>query len=121
MVKILTVDDSIFERNVIKNILKNSGYSDIIEANHGDDGLRICRLEKPDLVLLDLRMPGMSGMDVLGEIREICPDVKVIVLSIIRNKETIEDCLKSGALAYISKPVTEDKLIPEVERVLNSM
>jgi len=95
MVKILTIDDSLFERNVITNL-------DIIESNHGDDGLRICELEKPDLVLLNLRMPGMSWMDVLKE-------------------KTMEDCLKSGALGYISKPVTEDKLIPEVERVLNSM
>ena len=60
MVKILIIEDSIFERKAIINFLKNSGFRDIIEAPNGEEGIRLCGIEHPDLVLLDLRMPGMD-------------------------------------------------------------
>jgi DNA-binding NarL/FixJ family response regulator len=117
MMKILLIEDSIFERKAVMNILKKNGYPDIVEASDGDGGILKCGVEKPDLIFLDLRMPGVDGLYVLDRLKEMHPEVKVVVMSIIRDKQTIDDCLKRGACDYVSKPVTEKKLLAVMEAV----
>jgi len=119
MPKILTIEDSAFERNAIINVLSKAGYKDIIEAATAGEGLKRYGEEKPDLVLLDLRMPDVEiGIDTLKKLIKLRAQAKIIVVSIVRDKETIDECIKLGAKAYINKPVTEGKLIPEVKKVL---
>jgi len=118
MVKILVIEDSLFERKAVLNILQNNGYEDVIEASEGNEGILKCGTEDPDIVLLDLRMPRMDGLYVLDRIMEINPDMKIIITSIIRDKKTIEDCIKRGACKYISKPITKRKLISAVNYIL---
>lgn len=120
MLKILLIEDSIFERKAVSNILKKNGYTNLIEAEDGEQGILKCGTEKPDIVFLDLRMPGVDGLYVLDRIRELHPTVKVVIMSIIRDKKTIEDCLQRGAKAYVSKPVTEKKLISVLESLANN-
>ena len=116
--KILTVDDSAFERKAILNILNKAGYNEVIEAEDGEEGLEIYKKEKPDLVLMDMRLPGMDGLECLQELKKINPNVKVIVVSIVTRKETMDEATKLGAKGYIIKPITEDKLIPKIKEVL---
>ena len=119
MPKILTIEDSNFERKAIMNVLGKAGYTDIIEAATAEEGLKRYDEEKPELVLLDLRMPDVEiGIDILKKLVEINPSVNVIVISIVRDKETIDRCIELGAKAYINKPVTSERLIPEVKKVL---
>jgi two-component system chemotaxis response regulator CheY len=118
MPKIMTIEDSAFERAAIVSILKANKFNDVIEAENGEEGLKKYEKEKPNLVLLDLRMPGISGMDVLKELKKRDKNVKVIVVSIVRKQESINEALKLGASAYITKPVTKEKLIPEIKKCI---
>lgn len=119
MPKILIIEDSAFERKAISGMLKDAGYSDVQEAESGELGLTKFDETKPDLILLDLRMPGMSGMDVLAELKKRDNSVKVVIVSIIRKKETIDEALGLGVKAYVTKPVTSAKLVPEVKKALS--
>ena len=118
MAKILMVDDSTFERKTVGDMLKKSGYENVIEAENGEIGLQKFESEKPDITLLDIRMPGMSGVDVLREIIKKDPSAKVLMVSIIRDQESIDECTKIGAKGYVNKPVTTGKLIPQIESLI---
>lgn len=117
MTKILSIEDSDFERNVISDIIEGEGY-DLIEAEDGQTGLDKYEEEDPDLVLLDLRLPDIDGLDVLEKLKDKDSGVKVIVVSIVREDETIEEAKELGAEDYIEKPVDEDKLLPAIDEVL---
>ncbi|HIE33779.1 MAG TPA: response regulator [Candidatus Altiarchaeales archaeon] len=118
MVKILVIDDSVFERRVIVSLLKKNGYNNIAEADNGVDGIRKYCIEEPDLVILDLKIPNMDGLDTIERLKEIDSNARIIAASIIRNRATIEDCIRRGAEAYIEKPITEAKLIPQVKELI---
>lgn len=116
--KILLIEDSAFERKAIMNMLKKNGYSDFVEAEDGETGLTKAKSEKPDLVLLDLRLPGMDGLECFKELKKAVPGIKVIVVTIVTRQESVDEATKLGAKAYIMKPITEAKLVPEVKRVI---
>ena len=119
MVKILIVEDSLFERKAIINLLKKGNYTNVIEASDGYEGVKKYKEERPDLLLLDLRLPGMmSGFDVFREIKKMNPFIKCIIISIIRKEGTIKEALELGVKDYITKPVTEEKLVPIVKKVV---
>ena len=100
-------------------LLKKGGYEDVIEAENGSEGIEKYKLEKPDLVLLDLRLPGEpAGLDVYKELKKINMSVKCIVVSILRKEAAIKEALDLGVAAYVVKPVTEEKLLPEVKKLL---
>ena len=109
--KILTVDDDEFVREVLAAYLEDSGY-EVLQAENGRLGLELFRRETPDLVMLDLRMPEMDGLEVLGRITEESPDTPVILVS---GMGTIGDAIKAlklGAWDYIAKPI-HDMLVLE--------
>ena len=102
--KILTVDDDEFVREILVAYLEDSGY-EVLQAENGRLGLETFRREKPDLVMLDLRMPEMDGLEVLGYITKESPDTPVILVS---GMGTIGDAIKAlklGAWDYIAKPI----------------
>ena len=118
MRKILTIEDSGFERKAIINILKKGGYEDIVEAEDGEQGIELVQSEKPDLVLLDLRLPGMDGLECFKKLKELSPTVKVIVVTIVTRQDSIDEAKKLGAIDYIIKPITEKKLLDPVKKAL---
>lgn len=118
MAKILLIEDSTFERKAIMNLLKKSGFNELIEAEDAEAGIEKYKKEKPNLVLLDLRLPGMDGLECFAELKKIDKNVKVIVVTIVTRQESVDEATKLGAKAYIMKPVTTQKLIPEVEKVI---
>jgi len=102
--KVLTVDDDEFVREILVAYLEDSGY-DVLQAENGLLGLETFRREKPDLVMLDLRMPEMDGLEVLSHIIKESPDTPVILVS---GMGTIGDAIKAlklGAWDYIAKPI----------------
>lgn len=117
MPKILSIEDSDFERNVLSNIIEDEGH-ELVEAENGETGLEKYEEEDPDLVLLDLRLPDIDGLDVLEKLKDRDPNVKVVVVSIVREEETIQEAKDLGAEDYIEKPVDEDKLVPVIDEVL---
>lgn len=114
-VKILLTDDSEFMRNVLKNILSNEGYVNFIEAGDGAEALSKITAEKPDLVLLDLIMPNLGGIDV---VKKVGQQVKIIIVSAVGQDKILAEAKSYGAKDYIIKPFDNAKVIEIVNKVL---
>jgi len=117
MAKILIVDDSGLSRRTLRRILETAGH-EVIEAEDGIVALERYFLEKPDLVLLDLVMTGMYGIEVLTKLREMDARAQVIVASADIQSSSHELAREAGAAAYIDKPFVPDKVIQVVNHTL---
>ena len=115
--KILIVDDSALSRRTLRRILETAGY-EVAEANDGMAALELYFLEKPRLVLLDLVMKGMYGLDVLMKLREMDPAAQVVVASADIQSSTRKMVDEAGALAFINKPFVSEQVIAAVEAAL---
>lgn len=120
MKKILIVEDDKFLRELISQKLIREDY-DIIEAVDGEKGLKAIKEEKPDLVLLDLILPGIDGFEVLTKAKEdpAMKDIPIIILSNLGQKDDIERGLKIGAIDYLIKAhFTPGEIVEKVKSVL---
>ena len=115
--KIMIVDDSALSRRTLRRILESAGY-EVVEADDGMIALELYFLEKPSLVLLDLVMKGMYGIDVLVKLREMDPKALVVVASADIQSSTRKMVDEAGALAFINKPFVSEQVIAAVEAVL---
>lgn len=104
MSKILVVDDEVKTCEYLKEFLEIKGY-DVIVSNNGGDALEKVKTKKPDIILLDIRMPGMDGMEVLKRVREFDKGVGIIMLTAVKEEDIGKKALKSGADEYVTKPV----------------
>jgi len=117
MNKILSIEDSDFERKVIEEMMENKDY-ELIQAKNGQEGIDKYDEEDPDLVLLDLRLPDIDGLDVLEKLKEQHSNVNVIIVSIVREDKTIEKAKDLGAKEYVEKPIDENELMEIIEEEL---
>jgi two-component system chemotaxis response regulator CheY len=117
MAKILVVDDSGLSRRTLRRILEAKGHV-INEAEDGDSALEQYFLDKPDLVLLDLVMKGMYGIDVLNKLREMDKDARVIVASADIQSSTHSMVREAGAYGFITKPFLPDTVTEAVDAAL---
>lgn len=115
--KILIVDDSSLARRTTRQALEEQGYA-VEEASDGNQALERYFLDRPDLVVLDMVMNGMYGLDVLTKIRTLNPDARVIVATADIQLSTQEQVRAAGASAFINKPVNRKTLAELVDRVL---
>ena len=108
--KILVVDDSNFVRSLVGKTLQiNIPISELLMASNGVEGYNLYRTEKPDLIVTDLLMPEMNGWELLKLIREVDPNVKIIVFSADVQKATRDEIEKFGITAFIHKPFNNEK------------
>ncbi len=115
--KILIIDDSNLSRNMLKRSL--GGDFDFVEASDGISGLEKYFLEKPDLVILDLIMPGTNGMEVLTQLKQLDPQARVIVGTADPQDIVRREAIGLGALDFVIKPFTAENVRQVVERVLS--
>ena len=115
--KILIVDDSALSRRTLRRILEAADY-EVVEADDGMTALEVYFLEKPRLVLLDLVMKGMYGLDVLVKLREMDPDALVVVASADIQSSTRKLVDDAGALGFINKPFVTEPVLEAVEAAL---
>ena len=118
--KILIVEDDKFLRELISQKLTKEGYT-IFSAIDGEEGVKKIKEEKPDLVLLDLILPGIDGFEVLTQMREmpLTASVPVIILSNLGQKEDVERGLKLGAADYLIKAhFTPGEIIEKIKNVI---
>jgi two-component system chemotaxis response regulator CheY len=108
--KILVVDDSSLARRNLRHILEAAGYQ-VVEAEDGLGALERYFLEKPDVVLLDLVMKGMYGLDVLKKLRELDPDARVLVVSADVQSSSHELVEQAGARGFVNKPFDRDEIL----------
>lgn len=109
--RILVVDDDALMRRSISVLLRSCGYDDILSAGDGREGLTMFRENKPDLMLLDLRMPVMDGLELLKEVGEELAEVPVIILSGVGSVDDVIMSLKLGAWDYIVKPIGDFSIL----------
>lgn len=113
MPKLLIVDDEIDIREFARSFFKKRGI-EVFTASAGSEALDIIQNEKPDLVLLDVRMEEMSGIEVLTKIRERGDLVKVIMVTGVEEEKTIQETQKLGIVGYIHKPL----VLGELEKIV---
>lgn len=118
MQTILIVDDAAFMRMMIKDNLKKAGYTDFFEAGDGEAAVAIYTDKKPDLVLLDITMPNMDGIQALQGIKKVNPTAKVVMCSAMGQEGMVVEAIKLGALDFIVKPFKPERLIQTVKSIL---
>jgi DNA-binding response OmpR family regulator len=100
---ILVVDDDVVVRNLLREVLTAHGYG-VCMAQSGVEALELVMRQRPDLVLLDIAMPGMDGIETLRRIRDCCPQVPIVMLTAYGDVETASLALRQGAVDYVPKP-----------------
>jgi two-component system chemotaxis response regulator CheY len=115
--KILVVDDSSLARRMLRQLLEDLGH-EVDDAAEGEQALERFFLKPPDLVILDLVMNGMYGLDVLTKMREMNPEVKVIVATADIQQSTIVQARAAGAKGLLNKPVGREKLNTAIHAIL---
>jgi response regulator RpfG family c-di-GMP phosphodiesterase len=115
--KILIVDDEKTVRRSLNKCLSMNGFS-CEEASNADEALANLRNNPADLVILDIMMPGKSGIELLPQLKESFPDTAVIMATAVVEPDTIVNCMKNGAYDYITKPFDVNQLISNIQMVL---
>lgn len=116
--KILLVDDEPHIRKFLGLLLRRLGAPRIIEAADGEEAVALYAREQPDLVLLDVSMPRLDGLQALGRIMTADPAAVVVMLTSLTNRQTVEECLRLGAVGYLRKDTPPDGLLAELQGII---
>lgn len=116
--RILVCDDAPFMRMMIKEMLDENGYDVVGEADTGNSACRMYNALRPQLVLLDITLPDMDGIEVLKRIREQNPAADVIMCSAMGQQELIIKSIQAGARDFIIKPFRTEKLVEAIKKVI---
>ncbi|AIH03770.1 MAG: Response regulator receiver protein [Thermodesulfobacterium sp. 37_54] len=118
--KVLVVDDFATMRKIIKNILTQLGFKNILEADDGSSALELLKKEKIDLIISDWNMPKMSGLDLLKAVRNDpnLKDILFVMVTAEAQKDNVIEAIKHGVNQYIVKPFTPETLKEKLEKVL---
>ncbi len=118
MVKIMIVDDAAFMRMMIKDNLKKAGYTEFVEAGDGEQALVKYEEEKPAIVIMDITMPVMDGIQALSAIKQMDSNAKVVMCSAMGQEGMVVEAIKLGALDFIVKPFKPDRLVQTIRNAL---
>lgn len=118
MSKILLVDDAAFMRMMLKDILSKAGYDPIVEAENGLVAVEKYKEETPDLVIMDITMPEMDGIQAVKEIKKIAPSANIIMCSAMGQQAMVIESIQAGAKDFIVKPFQPDRVIEAVQKAL---
>jgi response regulator NasT len=114
---IFIADDESIIRLDLKEILESAGYDVVGEAARGDDALEMIRQLEPDLALLDIKMPGLDGIEVAQQIKDL--KTTVVLLTAFSQRDLIESARDAGVVAYLVKPFRSAELLPKLAAILN--
>ncbi len=120
MAKILLADDAAFMRKVIKDTLSKNGYTDLYEAVDGADAVQKYDEVGPDLVILDITMPNMDGLEALKAIRAKNGSANVVMCSAMGQEAMVIDAIQSGAKDFIVKPFKPERIMKTVTTILGN-
>jgi two-component system, chemotaxis family, chemotaxis protein CheY len=116
--RILIVDDAKFMRVTLSMILKNAGHEIVGEGENGKEAVDLFENLNPDLVMMDITMPEMSGLEAVREIKRDNPNAKVIMCSAMGQQKVVVESIEAGAKDFIIKPFDEGRVLEAVNRVL---
>lgn len=118
--RILIVEDHTLLREGLRALLSRDADMEIVgEASNGRDAIRAIGTLSPDLVLMDISMPGMNGIEAMQDIKRRSPDTRILVLTIHKTEEYIHESLRAGADGYLLKDTTHDELLNAIHSVFN--
>ena len=116
--KILVVDDAAFMRMMVKEVLTKNGFDVVGEAENGVKAVEQYGALQPDLVIMDITMPELNGIEALKTIKENDPAAKVIMCSAMGQQAMVIEAIQSGAKDFIVKPFQADRVVEAVRKVL---
>lgn len=119
MLKAMIVDDHPFIRSTVKMILNSEKFEVVAEAGNGSDAVQLAREHKPELILLDISMPKLDGLTVLGRLSAVNPVAKIIVLTSLCPTFYSRRCMNAGAAAYVSKTDDLSELVRAISVVMS--
>lgn len=115
---VLIVDDADFTRDILREIVQDLGWSVSGEAADGTQALELYRQQRPDLVLLDITMPGMDGNEALARILAEDPEASVVMITALGQKEQVLAAIKLGARDFVIKPFDTERVAATLTRLL---
>ena len=118
MAKILLVDDAAFMRMMVKDTLTKAGYTDLYEAADGLQAVETYAEIQPDLVIMDITMPNMDGLEALKAIKGKDPNAVVVMCSAMGQESMVIEAIKSGAKDFIVKPFQAERVLEAVKKVV---
>lgn len=123
MLKLIIADDEKWVRTTIRSIIpfEKLDLTLACEASNGIEALELCRQYKPDILLTDIMMPGLTGLELMKEVRSLLPDLKIVVISGYNDFEYAKTAVKYGIMDYLLKPVDENELTGVLERIGNEL
>jgi len=110
LLKVLVCDDSMLMRKKLKEVLKNCGCEDVLEANDGQAAINMYKENNPDLVFMDIIMPVKNGIEAVKEIIEFDKGAKVVMASSAGTKEHVREAIKVGAFEFVQKPWEKEQI-----------
>lgn len=116
--RVLVVDDAAFMRMMIKDILSKNGYEVAGEAENGKRAVEKYKEVSPDLVLMDITMPEMNGIEAVKAIRKVDSNAKIVMCSAMGQQAMVIECIQAGARDFIVKPFQADRVLEAVRRVV---
>jgi DNA-binding NarL/FixJ family response regulator len=114
---VVVVDDSEVVRLKLRTLLKDHGIDVLGEASDGETGLRQIEALTPDVVIMDLKMPGMSGIEATWKLGQICPQTPVLVLTVSSEEGDVTDAIMAGAKGYVVKGGSDDEIVSSLRRL----
>ena len=120
MAKILLVDDAAFMRMMVKDTLTKAGYTDLYEAADGVQAVEAYSEVQPDLVIKDITMPNMDGLEALKAIKGKDPNATVVMCSAMGQESMVIEAIKSGAKDFIVKPFKPDRILKTVSSIVDA-
>lgn len=117
--KVLVVDDEAHIRKFVMLMLGTLGDPVVLQAANGTEALQVYEREKPNLVLLDVNMPRIDGLQTLRALKRFDPNCVVVMLTSLVNRQTVEECLQLGAVGYLRKDNPPDEMLAQLKRIID--
>lgn len=116
---VLIADDSAFARRVVASYLNETEFRIVASAENGTSAVELFKKHKPDIVMLDVILPDISGSDVLRAIMEVEPQAKVLMVSSIGTESMVTECLSVGAKAFVQKPADKTTVLEHLRKLVS--
>ncbi len=118
--KVVIVDDSDFSRSIIRKMLTEEGIEIVGEANSAEAALAVIKEKKPNIVITDIVMPEISGIELTEKINQTFSDISVIVISSLSQEHVVLEAIGAGASDFIAKPIQKQQLIDSLEKIIST-
>ena len=116
--KVLVVDDAIFMRRMLKDIIEEAGHKVVAEAGNGREGIDLYKKHKPDVVTMDIIMPEVGGIEAVKGIIQFDPQAKVLMVSAMGQQQLVVEAIQAGAKDFVVKPFEASKVKTALERIV---